>query len=652
MLQTLVLLAELTLLTASWYRLQDREQGVAEALARALALALASLGLAVLALFAAGLTRAHLALDAALWAFALYALRAGRRRFLAETARELQALRREPLAWCLGAAALWLFALVLLVPPANWDSMTYNLARVLLMAQENTLALENYSTFRQLAFSPGFDLLHFFFLRFKTDAGIASFAFMSWLCVVFAAYALARERGPRPMALAVAVATGSLKLLALQATSTKNDIGAAAMACACVLGAGALLRRGRASDAAFVAACLVFGLSVKTYFAFFALCFTLSLGVAFRRELWSLARQAWRASPRGVLAACLLAACGACLAFSAQLVCLWRFGDPFGPEPYVSAHRNLDGLRGLAANLARYALQLPDLPGAWGADLLRRAHAWLFGPGFGPGAAMGFAPAYGPGAWWSEDVGWYGPVAALLVVPSLLAALFARDRFVRAVAWALAGTTLCLGWSIVWMVYNGRFFSLVFAASAVCVAWSGRWWWGRAWARRGVLGASLLVLASVLVLNQEKPLLGHETLGGTRQDWAVALSAREGGRRWVHEEHFNSRVLLEYLARGMFPDRRVLLASGGDSWVYPLLFFNGHRWVVTGEENPLARVDGEVFDIRDCARFRELGGRFDQVVVMENDAAMACAEGAGWRLVLRTIAPWGPVAVFDPHGKP
>ncbi|GFK93591.1 hypothetical protein NNJEOMEG_01425 [Fundidesulfovibrio magnetotacticus] len=651
MLQSLLALAELWLLAASWYRLQDGELTVADAMARSLALSLASLGLVSIALFAAGLARLHHLLDAGVLGFACYSAYAGQRRFLPELRHAGAALAREPLAWCLGAAALALLVQALAAPPANWDSMTYNLARVLLMMQENTLFPVNYNTFRQLAFSPGFDLLHFFFLRLGTDAGVAVFAWAAWCCVILSAYALARERGPRPMALAVALVTASLKLLALQATSTKNDIGAAAMACACLLGLSALLRRGRAADAAFLAACVVYGLSVKTYFAFFVLCLGGSLLLFHRRELASLALGAWRASPRGVLAGLGLTLAGACLALVTQIVCLLRFGDPFGPEPYVSAHRNLDGLAGLASNLVRYALQLPDLPGTWWTNLLRQAHRALLGGDLGPGAAMGFAPGYGPGAWWSEDVGWFGPVA-LLAAGCALAGLFSRERFVRTVSWALAGTALCLSATIAWMGYNGRFFSLVFACSALPLAWAARWWWAARRPRCIVLGASLAVLCSVLLLNQEKPLLDHTDLGGAPTDWAKALQRREGGRRGVYDEHFNSFVFLEYLKRGTFPDRRILLVAGPDSWVYPPLFFGAHRWVVTGRENPVARLDGEFFDIRDCGRLRELARRFDLVVVMEHDEALACIQGAGWREVLRTVAHWGPVAVFEPGPAP
>lgn len=649
--KTSILLGELGLLTASWYLLQDRDQPASEALARAMALTLASLGLAILALFSARLTHLHHALDVGIAVFAFHAMRR-RQRSLGSDLRAVLLLRREPLAYCLILAALVLLVQVLAIPPTNWDSMTYNLARVLLMYQENTLALDNYNTFRQLAFSPGFDLLHFFFLRLRTDIGVAVFSWISWCCVVATAYSFGRRQGPESLGLAVALVTGSFKLLALQATSTKNDIGAAAMACACVLGVGALMRRSRVSDAAFLGICIVFGLSVKTYFAFFALSMSLAIGAIFRRELLDMFMQAWRNSRRGVALGILLLAAGGCLAMSSQFVCLWQFGNPFGPEPHVSAHRNLNGFAGFTANLLRYALQLPDLPGTWWSGVISQTHAWIIGTVRGPGAAMDFVPLHGLGAWWSEDVGWFGPVAFILVIPCMFGALFSRDRFARAVAWTLAITSVFLVWTVVWMSFNGRFFALVFAASSACLAWAAPWWWGHEWIRRSVLGTSLLVLVSALVLNQGKPLLDHEVLGGDKFVWAKALSRRDGDRRSVYDEHFNSSIFLEYLARGMFPNRHILLAASEDSWVYPVLFYNEHRWVVTGEDNPLTRIHGEVFDIRECARFRELGEHFDQVVVMEYDIAMACANDAGWRPVLRTIAPWGAVAVFDPHAVP
>lgn len=60
---------------------------------------------------------------------------------------------------------IYLFLLVAIIPPANWDSMAYNLSRVYLFQQENSLFLENVTTLRQSMFVVGADILNHGFLR-------------------------------------------------------------------------------------------------------------------------------------------------------------------------------------------------------------------------------------------------------------------------------------------------------------------------------------------------------------------------------------------------------------------------------------------------------------------------------------------------------
>ena len=579
--------------------------------------------------------------------FSLAAWRFGRRRFAQEIRQALWTMRTKPLAWFLGGLAASLFALILTIPPTNWDSMVYNLARVLLMHQENTLGLTNYNSFRQLAFSPGFDLLHFFFLRYRLDQGIAVFSLMAYLIILLAGYSLAKEKGGRDFALRVAVVIGSLKLLVLQASSTKNDIGAAAMAVACILSSQALFARKKTGESLFFLTCLAFGLSIKTYFLLFAAPFLLSLMIINRADILGMARTAWSKRPGWVTLGLAFFLLLALMGSSSQLICLWRFGNPYGPQQYVTLHENVDGLAGMLANLSRYAMQVLDLPGRWWNETSGAVHHWLFGAGKGPGAAMQFQERYSPAAQWFEDEAWFGLTGGLLILPSLLAGLAAPGRITRSASWGLCGYVLLVSATIAWMNYNCRFFTLFFSASALSLIASRPVWHDRIWIRRAVLAVSMATALTAMLLNQDKPLLDYETLPGDKTDMAQSVLNREPGRRAIYDAHFNGSLLLEYLSRGTFPNQRILLVAGGDSWVYPLLFYTGHSWLVTGEDNPIVSLNNESYDIRDCGQLSRLAAGFDLVVVMEYKTALECRPP--WKQMMRTWSNWGDIVVYDPN---
>ena len=90
-------------------------------------------------------------------------------------------------------AAAYLLALAWLVPPANWDSMTYNLARVLLFEEQRTLLLHSITTLRQAVFPLGSDILAYLMLRLGSDYGVGLFSWLSWLAIVSGTYTLARR---------------------------------------------------------------------------------------------------------------------------------------------------------------------------------------------------------------------------------------------------------------------------------------------------------------------------------------------------------------------------------------------------------------------------------------------------------------------------
>ncbi len=644
---TLVLLVALGLWIVCWFRLQDAEPGFAEALARAIALTLASLGLAVTLLFLLHLAHLPWLPDAALLLMALWSRSHGRRRFFPELLAAVPALRAKPLAWLLTASLGGLAVLAVAVPPANWDSMTYNLARVLLMIQENTLGPTHYTNIRQLAFSPGFDILSFFFLRYGVDRGVALFSWLSYLLIVLGSYAAARRFGDRAFSLRLAFVVGSLKLLVLQATSTKNDIGAAAMAVACMLAGMRFLEKRKPSDMVLLLACAGYGLSTKSYFCFFAVPFTAFVLLAHGRLVAALAWHSCKTQPLRLAAATALLLAVLSLSLAGQGINLARFGDPFGPPRVVAGHRNTDGLAGLGANMVRYALDFVDVPGQWWSDTRRDLHARLFGPGKGPGAFMPFHERCVASEQWHEDAAGFGVLGGLLVFPCIVMGLFRRNRPVRLASLSLVLFLLAVSGTIIWFSFNNRFLSLFFAASAPCLASARKLWHDQTWVRRPVLLAALLTMLAALFGNQSKPLVDARFFDNAPALAAPAIWRETGGRRGVYDRYFGGPLFLDYLSHGLPPKRRALLVAGPDTWVYPILFYAPHDWLVMGDDQPVAHLSDEDCDIRNCRQLQRLARRFDVVVVLDNTPAQSCL-AAKTPVMATQTARQEDVLVFSP----
>jgi len=635
---SILLLAELALLVVAWYRLQAPDIGVADALCRSLGLSLAGLGFAILTLFLAHLAHHHWILDALVVAFAGLSWRLGKRTFGRDMLGAFRVLRREPLFWFLLALACVLSFLVLAVAPTNFDSMAYNLARVLLMHQENSLDLANFNNIRQVAFNFGFDLLHFFFLRVRVDYGIAAFSFMAYGVTVLGSYVLAKAYAGRAFGLRVAVVIACLKPLLLQAVITKNDLGAAAMAVSCIVAARSLLSREKPGDMLFFLVCLAFGLSTKSYFMLFAAPFLAAFLVFNRAALKRLIRGFIRENPKRLACGLALFALLVPLGLSSQILCEVRFGNPFGPPALVAMHRNQDGLAGTLANVARYAAQIPDLPGRWWSDATEAFRKLPVGEPRPPGCMGSINPGYSWSARWDEDLAWFGLIGGFLIFPAVLAGLGAADRFGRSVSFGLCGYFLLISVTLAWMPWNSRFFTLFFASSATCLACWRKAWHARVWLRRLVLGVSMAGVLPALIIP------------GKFSQVPAFFSPGEAGRIREYSLQFDPQVI-DFLEK-IPSDQNILLLAGNYVGIYPLLLYGNHHWVVVGADNPVVRLNGRVYDTNDCRALLGQGGRFDLVIT----AGMpGCGDLGGpalpWRLVMRAPAGLGIgyVSVYDPH---
>jgi len=180
---------------------------------------------------------------------------------------------------------VYLFLQVILLPPINVDSLTYNLSRVMLMIKEGSIVLKNYSTLHQVNFVWGYDILSYLFQRNYCDCFLSIFSYLSYILIILSNYALVISVfNNRRLAILISLIVSSLPALVLQATSTKPDIGAAACTMVMFLaGYNILLKNDKGSFLILVVAFLL-GLSFRTYFPGIAVPFVLLIMVSFVRK--------------------------------------------------------------------------------------------------------------------------------------------------------------------------------------------------------------------------------------------------------------------------------------------------------------------------------------------------------------------------------
>ena len=157
--------------------------------------------------------------------------------------------------------------LVLSVPPSNWDSLTYHLARAAAWAQHGGVYwIDNAPTDRINEFQPlAEQAILFLFVAAGSGALFALPQFVAQLAIVLAVYTSARRLG-----YGVEAAAGSsllfsmFTIVALEATTAQNDLVAASLPAA----AAALLLGTRRSESALagLAAGLMLGVKLTTIF--------------------------------------------------------------------------------------------------------------------------------------------------------------------------------------------------------------------------------------------------------------------------------------------------------------------------------------------------------------------------------------------------
>ncbi len=250
----------------------------------------------------------------------------------------------------LGYWLLW----VLTCPVLNTDSLTFNLARLFVL-ERGGLMHNTACTWGRLLTAPlAFDAVHYPFLYLRHAYELPSF--ICFIGLLAAAYGVIRERFGSTGGLLVCLGLLGMPVMVYQATNTKNDL---VVAFGLMVWFYAADRARRTADARAARPHLVMG----------ALALGLIMGSkASGAAFGVLAGVATFATLRGPSRKAQAVTFGAALAVSVFLFSDWeiyvanhhRFGHWLGEPTDVGAHTNIDGVRGITANLLRYAADLSD----------------------------------------------------------------------------------------------------------------------------------------------------------------------------------------------------------------------------------------------------------------------------------------------------
>lgn len=366
--------------------------------------------------------------------------------------------------WAVVALLAYWTAFALVAPVTNYDSQTYNLARLSIAQAHGLFGNPGWSTVRQVVFPWTFDAIHYPFVLLRGGYNLPSFAcFLGLLIIVYRRVA---ATGRAAHAWLCCLALLALPTLVFQSLCTKNDV-AVVFGVACWYYAWGLWTAERRNVyLLFMALALAFAAGAKTSgLPLFAL-----LG-AF--TLWHLRSSPWSA----VRFVCWMAVFFVLFGSVEIYINNQRlYHAPLGPPEFIAQNQNRDGLAGGIANFIRYCFgnmsvgidaANPSSPFASWMENTCRQFLSFVGLSNGVGYRSGFGEVDANMQFLKlglDSESDFGPVGALALVASLIfvLALSHTDPVWKLAAAGIA-TMFLTSYTVAWMMWNTRFLVLSFA---------------------------------------------------------------------------------------------------------------------------------------------------------------------------------------------
>jgi hypothetical protein len=458
-------------------------------------------------------------------------------------------LLREPvllgLAVAVGLALAYEVFTAIAVPPNNWDALAYHLSRAAAWYQGHAVGwIHGAHTDRQNVFPPNGEmeiLATFAFVHGDRFAALPQF--LAELALFFSIYLASVRIGfDRRGAALAALLTGTLTQVALQASTTQNDLIVASFVAAAL----ALLVGAERRELPIVAVALGLALGTKLT-ALFALPLLAVVAVVLL--------------PRRRLAELSVCVAIAFLAFGSfgYVSNLRHTGTVFGASAEVDSFRATVTVKEVGANFARDYWRFIDFSGFRPNPVVLKG-IWSVGMIGFEGLDLPAEPAW-PNNLANEDISFFGPLGALLVLP--LSALFviaglmlrtSRLRFALALALPIFVLELSVLYS--YNLFVGRFLLVPVALTMPLAAWLRPYR-----LLSGALAATgIVTLAFCLALNHTKPAGVDESVSA----WSLGRpEAQSIGR-------LGMRAALVWVDRNLPARARVGVLLSADDWDYPL----------------------------------------------------------------------------------
>ena len=373
----------------------------------------------------------------------------------------------------------YLFLQAIILKPNNIDGLVYNLARVLLFQQEDSLFLENINLYHQAVLPVGNDILYHLFLRSYKEYGLALFAWLSYIGIGLSGWALVTQYYSRKIAVISVLIILSMPQIIYASTTPKNDLVLGFIASLILLLSSKVLKDLEINKVLLICIALSFGLGAKTTFASFILFFIpIFLFFLIRSHTFKSVLQVFSAHRLLLLITSI-----PCLVLAQVYLFAWNqihWGGFSGPSEYVHTVTNHDGVLGTVCNAFRYFLQSFHFPALidsyidkiFGISVPEKLQSlydqWLL-PLFSNSGITNNKYNFQI-QWEQTEDSWFGPFGFIIL---LLLPLFILkgNSVTKLAAVVLAFTFMLICSKLAWTPMKDRYFALIFGASTLFAAY-------------------------------------------------------------------------------------------------------------------------------------------------------------------------------------
>jgi hypothetical protein len=473
----------------------------------------------------------------------------------------------------------YLFLQSVVLKPNNVDSLVYNLSRVLLFQQENTLFLEHVNLYHQAVLPIGNDILYHLFLRSYQEYGLALFAWLSFIGIGCSGWALTTNYYSRKIALISVLLILSMPQIIYATTTPKNDLVLGFIASLILLLSSKVLKDLEIDRVLLICIALSFGLGAKTTFASFILFYIpIFLFFLIRSHTFKSVFQIFWAH-RLLLVIISIP----CLVLAQVYLFAWNhihWGGFSGPSEYVHTVKNHDGVLGTVSNAVRYFLQSFHFPALidsylvkfFGISVPEKLQSlydqWLLPlcSNFGiTNYRYNFQIQ-----WEQTEDSWFGPFGFIFL---LLLPLFILkgNTVTKLAAVVLAFTFMLICYKLAWTPMKDRYFALIFGASTMFAAFLVSHIIDRKFIVKAITGYAIFSFFFAITFNITKPTFYFFS---PRIDQMFVSSFVNGHNVWSFTqmgkerfwEHPDVSKFLNHI-----PPSRIGIFQAGHREVYPYL---------------------------------------------------------------------------------